>query len=179
MNWNQVFADVVAQIGTAAAIVTALAVIGKIAVEKFFAAGVETLKAELKRSNDLELARVKNDFALALQGEKARNEVEKVSFQQYLEDEATARDRIRREILAWANPILNSVYDLEARFITNILHKGGFEALDPRSATADPNWSSSHDYFLHSTMYLFARYFCWVYMLQEELSFELFRSDAD
>ncbi len=34
-------------------------------------------------------------------------------------------------------------------------------------------------YFMASTLYQFGRYFCWIGMLEEELSFEVFRSHKE
>lgn len=88
-------------------------------------------------------------------------------------------ERIRAEILRWANPILGIVGDLKHR-LDNILKDAGYLALQQSPATPLPaNWSVSYDYMLPSTLYLFCHYFYWVRRLQEELSFELFESHAD
>jgi hypothetical protein len=175
MDWKQVFESVASTIGTASVIVAALAFVGKAAVKNFFQAGLEELKANLKKQNELELAKTKHQFELALAKEKERADIEKETLLRSLDNEATINERIRREILAWANPILNSVLDLKGR-LTNILENKGYEALDESSAPPNPNWSISYSYFVNSTMYLFGQYFCWVQMLQQELSFEIFRS---
>ena len=52
-------------------------------------------------------------------------------------------------------------------------------ALDENSTSANPDWSISYSYLFNSTLYLFGQYFCWVHMLQQELSFELFRSHLE
>jgi len=44
---------------------------------------------------------------------------------------------------------------------------------------SDPNWSITYEYFLPSTVYVFSQYFCWVQMLKQELSFEMFRSEGE
>lgn len=193
MDWTQVFGDVAAKIGTSAVIVGALALIGKIAVQSFFKAGVEeftaelkhkseteleTLKLDLKRKNDLELADVKHDFELSLEQQKQRAELQKATFLQSLETDAAAHERIRVEILKWANPILNSVRDLNGR-LTNIIAEQGYLALDEETASHNPNWAVSYSYFVSSTLYLFGQYFCWVHMLEQRLNFELFRSHAE
>jgi hypothetical protein len=175
MDWKQVFAGVISTIGTASVIVAALAVVGKAAVKSFFQAGVEELKADLKRQNDLELAKTKHQFELSLAREKERADIEKERLIRSLDSESAINERIRREIVAWANPILNSVRDLNGR-LSNILENKGYEALDETATPPNPNWSISYSYFVNSTMYLFGQYFCWVQMLQQELSFEIFRS---
>jgi hypothetical protein len=88
-------------------------------------------------------------------------------------------DRIRTEILRWANPILDAVRALKSR-LQNILHRDGHIALSETGLRPIPeNWSISYDYFMPSTLYLFCQYFYWVRRLQEELTFELFTSHAD
>jgi len=129
MAWKQVFASVISTIGTASVIVAALAVVGKDAVKSFFQAGVEELKADLKRQNDLELAKTKHQFELSLAREKERADIEKERFIRSLDSESAINERIRREILAWANPILNSVRDLKGR-LSNILENEGYK-VDP------------------------------------------------
>jgi len=86
------------------------------------------------------------------------------------------QERVRQEIVRWANPILASVRELESR-LDNILEDDGYLALSQNYAThVNPNWSITYDYFMPSTLFLFGQYFAWVRMLQEELSFELFES---
>jgi hypothetical protein len=104
MDWNALLRDVLAQLGTVAVIVAALGWIGKVAVQKFFESGVETLKAELRRRNDLELAEVRRDFSLQLVAAKADAERERDRLARTLDATSAARDRLRGEILAWSNP---------------------------------------------------------------------------
>jgi hypothetical protein len=118
MNWSQLISQVLAQIGTVTAIVAILAVVGKLAVEKFFQSGVEVLKAELKRQNDLELAEVRQSFQKELLAEKAKVELERDRFQQSLHAEAESQDRIRAQLELWANPILNAVRSVHSSIRT-------------------------------------------------------------
>jgi hypothetical protein len=89
------------------------------------------------------------------------------------------RERVREEVLRWANPILNSVLGLRSR-ISNILEKGLYRALSPgprrgaRPVNAD--WAVSYEYVMPSTLFLFAEYFAWVQLLRERVSIELFES---
>ena len=89
------------------------------------------------------------------------------------------RERIRQEVLRWANPILNSVEGLESR-LDNILDDDLYVALSPRTAgvarPVAPDWAVSYEYVMPSTLFLFAEYFAWVRLLLERLSFELFES---
>jgi hypothetical protein len=203
MNWNILLSQVLAQVGTVSAIIAILALVGKVAVEKFFQSGVEALKAELKRQNDLELAEVRqnfqkevellksdlkhqNDLELArvrqgfqkeLLDEKAKADQQAEIFHQALQSEEAAKERIRSQIVSWANPVLNAVQSLESR-LNNILDHEGYVALNNAHPQPDPNWSVTYDYFLNSSMYSFAQYFCWVRFVELEFSFELFHKNV-
>lgn len=88
-------------------------------------------------------------------------------------------ERIRSEILRWANPILGAVTDLKSR-LKNVLKDTAYPALQTNPPKPiPPNWSITYEYFMPSTLYLFCQYFYWVRRLQEELSFELFETQAD
>lgn len=178
MDWDTLVQQVFAQVGTAAAIVGGLALVGKLAVERYFKAGLEKLKSDLKKQTELELLGIKNKFESDLLVEKTNAEKGIFLFQHGVETQAAGDERVRRELLAWANPILGAVEDLGAR-LTNILDAKGYEGLDSQTATLNPDWSMDYDYFLTSTLYQFSRYFCWIGMLEEDLSFEVFRSHKE
>lgn len=93
---------------------------------------------------------------------------------QTVEAEAAREERLRQELIRWANPILGAVYDLESR-LHNLLHSGGHLALSPQTVgRVNPNWSISYEYMMQSTLYLFGQYFAWVQLFEQEISFELF-----
>lgn len=94
-----------------------------------------------------------------------------------LEQEKERYERIRSEVLRWANPILGAVEDLRWR-LDNILRQASYLALNPEYKET-PQWSISYDYFIHSTLYLFGVYFAYAEALREELSFELFRDQEE
>lgn len=94
-----------------------------------------------------------------------------------LEGEKNKDERIREQVLQWANPILGAVEDLGRR-LDNILRRQGYVALDPDYQEIS-EWSISHDYFIHSTLYMFGVYFAYAQALRESLSFELFRHQRD
>lgn len=94
-----------------------------------------------------------------------------------LEQEKDKDERIRVEVLRWANPILGTVEDLRGR-LDNILYQQGYVVLDPNYRET-PEWSISHAYFMHSTLYLFGAYFAYAQALRDSLSFELFRDQQD
>lgn len=85
-------------------------------------------------------------------------------------------ERVREEIIHWANPILGAVNDLLGR-IDNITNKGGYVALSPEFDGSKRGWSMSYEYFITSTVYYFCQYFCWIRLLEEELSFEIFEKN--
>lgn len=96
-----------------------------------------------------------------------------------LDIEESKRERIRQEIVRWANPILGTVEDLEYR-LKNILQNGGYRALSNEcDGMLNPNWSISYSYYMNSTLYLFGQYFAWIQMLNKELNFEIFQSQNE
>ena len=146
-------------------LITVIGWLGKQAISGMLKNEHEKYKSELAQANNAELARVKNELGKDLTAYKLQ-----------LETVAKSDDRIRNEILTWANPILEAVNGLESR-LRNILTTKGYEALEPGFSQAE--WSITYDYFLNSTMFLFGQYFCWTHMLHQELSFELFRSQQE
>ena len=89
------------------------------------------------------------------------------------------QERIRTEILRWANPLLGTIEGLESR-LDNILDSSLYLALDPakkkKPRPVDGNWAIGYEYAFESTLFLFAEYFAWVRLLQADLSLELFES---
>lgn len=125
-------------------------------------------KEALTRSTGQELERLKSELSLV------RDQAG------WAHAAASARnERLRSEVLRWANPILGAVKDLKSR-LYNILANGAEVALNPgRSADIETGWSIRYDYFMPSTLYLFGQYFYWVRRLQVEMSFEMFTSHSE
>lgn len=146
-------------------VITAVGWLGKQTISSLLRAEGEKYKSELQEASEKEILKVKDEFARGMEAYKLQ-----------LESVAKSDERIRLEILTWANPILEAVNGLESR-LRNILTTRGFQALEP--GFTDPEWSVTHEYFLESTLFLFAQYFCWTHMLQQELSFEMFRSQKE
>jgi hypothetical protein len=146
-------------------VIAAVGWLAKEVVSNLIKAESEKYKSDLKLENDKQILRAKDELARGMEHYKLE-----------LEAVAKSDDRIRTEILTWANPILEAVNGLESR-LRNILTTKGFEALDPRFSS--PQWSVTYEYFLNSTLFLFGQYFCWTNMLHQELSFELFRSQKE
>jgi hypothetical protein len=130
--------------------------------------------AELERQTNMELARAKARSDAALEEQRSELARQTAAFQAGLAAKTARADRIRNQVVQWANPILGSVVDLTRR-LQNILRDDGYLALSPETeGRVNPEWSIRYDYFLPSSVYLFCQYFCWVRLLQESLSFELF-----
>jgi hypothetical protein len=99
-------------------------------------------------------------------------------FQSQLLAASSREERIRQEIERWANPILDAVEGLEAR-LNNILSEDADAALSEVPKKPIPlGWSITYKYFLTSTVFLFAQYFCYVRLLRERLRFDLFRGQG-
>ena len=151
IDWS----GILTALGGTAIIATAITFISKVAIEHFFRRDLETYKADLKRT----VVAQKGDFDR--QAETFRTEL-------------AHADRVRQEVVRWANPILGSVVDLQHRLGT-ILNNYGYLALSPDyKYQVNPGWPIDYEWFLQSTVYLFCQYFCWVRLLEEKLSFELF-----
>jgi hypothetical protein len=43
----------------------------------------------------------------------------------------------------------------------------------------DANWTIEYNYFMPSTLFVFSQYFCWVRLLEEKLSFEIFEGQKE
>lgn len=98
--------------------------------------------------------------------------------QSKIEIKLKKQEAIRQEIIRWSNPILAAVKDLKGR-LNNIVDEGYLALGKDFENQINSNWSISYDYFMSSTLYLFGQYFCWIRMLEEELNFELFESQAE
>jgi len=157
--------DVGVELAKVSTIIGILALLGKLLANTVFKAGLETHKANLKLENDNALAQWKHNFDKSLAEYKTKLDVTSKS-----------DERIRAEIIAWANPIREAAESLQGR-LDNILAREGYKALT--DGFTHPEWSITYKYFMTSTLYLFARYFSWIHMLRQELSFELFRSQQD
>src|SRR6266571_5295276 len=128
---------------------------------------------ELKKRELIKTAELKTKEI----AETVAAEIEKERQSQAILQQKEKENRIREEIVTWANPILGAVNDLEHR-LENILCDYGYLALDKNKCDEiNPNWSITYEYFTQSTLYLFAQYYAWIQMLREKLNFELFQSE--
>lgn len=134
---------------------------------------VETHKAQLTSEHQTALEMLRIEASEQIEKVKHAHQVEMEQYRTALQIEVASDDRIRAEIVKWANPILGAVNALQAR-LSNILEHDAYVALH-RGFHRD-GWSMTYEYFIRSTLYAFAEYFCWVRMLEERMSFELFRN---
>jgi hypothetical protein len=185
-------AEVLRTLGTTGIIVAALAWVSKALLDHLLAKELsnsslrlkaesdrqlEDLKAELKLHGDQEIEAVKSRATNALEAAKLDFNKALAAYQSQLETESARRERITQEIVRWANPIHDSVIGLLAR-LDNILSDGGYLALSEETERdIAQGWSITYRYFMPSTLFLFAQYFCWVRLLHERMSLELFGSN--
>ena len=162
VDWNALLNT----IGLTAAGGGALAWLAKSVFTHALSHDLEAYKASLKRDADAALLAQKAEFDQQLAG-----------FQSSLVDRKVREERVRLELERWANPILDAVTSLSRR-LENILDHEGHIVLAP-SSQWNPEWSVTPGYFLPTTVFLFAQYFCWERLLQESVRFDLFPDQAD
>jgi hypothetical protein len=193
------FWTVVSTLGGTAALVGMAAFLAKSLVQHWLAKDIEDHKNRLSRETD----QYKNELATQLEIEKAQlaransQALDEAKFEfekeliarrgqvdlfrdqvKYLnESEQQRRARLQAQIQKWANPIRVAIGDLEHR-LCNVLAEGGYVALS-RSSSVPENWSADYTYFMASTVYYFAQYFCWTTLLRHELGYEFFRSSDE
>ncbi len=92
----------------------------------------ETELAQLRMQADMELARSKARSDAALEGQRSEVARQMASFQSGLAAGTARADRIREQVVRWANPILGSVMDLTNR-LQNVLRNEGYFALSPET----------------------------------------------
>lgn len=142
--------------------------------------GIETHKAELARANAQALDAAKFEFEKELIVRRGEIDFMRDAIRFENETDQQRQTRLHAQIQRWANPILSAINDLEHR-LENILQQGGHVVLAVKSqrAASASRWSADYDYFMASTVYYFAQYFCWVRLMQQQLGHELFRSSRE
>jgi len=180
-----VLKEIIEFLGGAAILLAAVAWMIRTLIDALFKRDLKTLEIRMKSSADRELELLKADMqksaGAALEALKDRLQRGREQDTRSTEAIQAREARLRGEIQRWANPILGAVRDLESR-LHNVLQRGAYPALQRKPVaphSIPQNWSISYDYFMPSTLFLFAQYFYWVRRLQEELGFELFESQAD
>jgi hypothetical protein len=171
MNWN----DILTALGGITIVTAALGVGAKIAIQHFLAGDLEKLKIELKEGSDVRLATLQGQLNQQRDALQAQLTQQRDLVNAQLAANTAENDRIRQEIDRWSNQVVGAIDDLRFR-LENIIRQGSNWALS-NSGQRTPNqgeWKIDYQYFLPSTIFLFAQYFCWIRLLEEEGSFELF-----
>lgn len=146
----------------------------KNAIAHEYAEKLETHKSTLAAQQQVALEQIRLDSSREIERLRHEHQIEVERLRSAIQAEAASDERIRSEVIKWANPILDAVQMLEAR-LGNIVEHEGYLALN--KGFKHQQWSMTYDYFMSSTLYAFAAYFCWVRMLEERMSFEMFRVD--
>lgn len=137
---------------------------------------VESYKAALAHASTQALDQARFEFDKELLARRGEIDFMRDAVKYANESDQQRQARLHAQIQRWANPILSAINDLSHR-LDNIL-RDAYPTLSP-GWKAPPQWSADHDYFMTSTMYYFAQYFCWVRMMQLDIGHELFRSSDD
>jgi hypothetical protein len=181
-------------LGSTAILMAALVWLSKAILTHLFSRDIENQKASMKAQYDLELEnskvnlkaladteleKIKANLASEFAATTHKYELELEKMRVQLDSSVSRKERIRAEIVLWANPILRSVLDL-ARRLDNIVGGQSYAALNRNYVGNNyPGWSISYEYFMESSIYLFGQYFCWITLLQERLNFELFQTQDE
>lgn len=138
---------------------------------------IETHKAALARANAEALDHAKFSFEKELIFRRGEVDIFRDEMKYLNESEQQRHVRLQAQVQRWANPILGAIDDLDHR-LSNILEHQGFIALSKTEKKAI-QWSADYSYFMASTLYYFAQYFCWVRLMQHQLGYELFQSSDE
>lgn len=138
---------------------------------------LEDHKAALSRANAQALDQARFEFDKELIARRGEIDFARDAVKYANESQQQRQARLHAQVQRWANPIRQAIDDLDHR-LANIMEKGGYRSLAPQWK-APPQWSADHDYFMSSTMYYFAQFFCWVRLMQMEIGYELFRSSGE
>lgn len=181
--------DIISVIGGAVALVAAAAWLAKMLIQHWLNEDIETHRSSLRKDVESHKSQMQQNVAMTLQEAKYEFENELVlrkgeidvfrdELKNWNESESEREKRLRGQAMKWANPILSAIRDLKSRIDEILLHQG-FWALSSSSSGAPHGWSANYNYYMVSTLYYFAQYFCWTRMLQQKISAELFVSNSD
>ena len=135
---------------------------------------VEAHKSKLAFENARALDQAKFEFEQQLIYQRGKVDILKEGYKFGAESEKQRNERLRGQVQRWAVPIRSAISDL-ARRLQDITENNSYTMLNPKQSEV-PGWSARYDYFMPSTLYYFAQYFCWTRLLQHQLGHEVFRS---
>jgi hypothetical protein len=144
VDWNAV----ITMIGSTTVVVGILSFLAQTIIKHFLNRDIETHKADLKRDTDRELANMKARADAALLEQKADFDRQMEALKSELATKAARVERLRQEVIRWANPILGSVMSLQRR-LDVVLNEEGYLALSPMvEGNINRNWSATYQYYL-------------------------------
>jgi hypothetical protein len=154
LDWNAV----ITTIGSTTAVVAILSFLAQTIIKHVLNRDVETHKADLKWEADRELANMKARADTALLEQKADFDREMEALKSELATRSARVERLREEVIHWANPILGSVMSLQRR-LDVILKEEGYLALSPPIVEGHIkiNWSATYEYYIISSVFYFLR----------------------
>ena len=197
------FLDILSTAGATAALIGGAAFLTKALVQNQLTKDLEEFKRDLQRDQQLEIESYKAAVLQDIESHKARlllqntqaldaakfefekelilhrGEVDlvKEGYRYSAESEKQRNERLRSQVQRWALPIQGAIADLSHR-LEDILTDDGYLPLSSTYKKVE-GWSADYDYFMPSTLYYFAQYFCWTRLLQQQLGHELFQSGEE
>ena len=181
--------DIVSVVGGAVALVAAATWSAKTFVQHWLSEAIEKYRSSLQKELESHKSQVQQNAAATLLEAKYEFENElalrkgeidifRDELKNWNESESERENRLRGQAMKWANPILSAIRDLKSR-TDEILQNEGYRALSVTSSKAPYGWSIEYNYYMVSTLYYFAQYFCWTRMLQQKISAELFVDNSE
>jgi hypothetical protein len=173
IDWNAIGVTLT----STAVVVAGMTYLAKKIFEHFLKHDLEAHKVHLKEQADARLRALEHENARNMAVYKEQLDEQLKRFDAELAKSAQKEERVRLEIDRWSNPILGAVRGLHKR-LENILARKAFVALRPGSPQ-NPDWKLEYEHFFPATVFLFAQFFCWVRLLEERLTFDLFEGTAE
>ncbi len=134
VDWTGLFKT----LGSTAIIVAAFAWLSKALFNHLLSRDIERFKARFA-------AELKNNYDKELEQFKANITKELEQYKTNITAQGLREERIRKEIIRWANPILGAVQELNSR-LDNILDNSGYLVLSKNyERRINKDWSVSYD----------------------------------
>lgn len=138
---------------------------------------VEAYKSKLAFESSRALDQAKFEFEQQLIYQRGKVDILKEGYKFGAESEKQRNERLRSQVQRWAVPIRSAISDL-ARRLQDITENNSYTMLSLEQSDVR-GWSARYDYFMPSTLYYFAQYFCWTRLLQQQVGHEVFRSTSE
>lgn len=138
---------------------------------------VETHKAKLALENAKAVDAAKFEFEQELILRRGEVDLAREGYRVSVESEKQRIERLRAQTQRWALPIQGAIEDLRHR-LNDVINNDGYLMLD-EATTKVEGWSADYRYYMSSTVYYFAQYFCWTRLMQQQLGHDLFDSTGN